>query len=106
MTNSAVGSTLRVFVASVGTGVVSTALVPLDGIQFHQYCTVRRIDRRCQLAAVGRVVLEPHSDRERAMSSNESTTTATGSDGSARPTTRLKELINRTDRVLSVLHPP
>src|SRR5712671_7212841 len=40
------------------------------------------------------------------MSSNESTTTAAANEESARPTTRLKHLIKRSDRVLSVLHPP
>ncbi len=29
-----------------------------------------------------------------------------GTANAARPTTRLRQLINRTDRVLSVLHPP
>jgi len=58
------------------------------------------------IAAVGRKILETQNDRERAMSSNESTTTATASEESARPTTRLKHLIKRSDRVLSVLHPP
>ena len=40
------------------------------------------------------------------MSSNQQKPAAIGSDAGERATTRLRRLINRTDRVLTVLHPP
>jgi 2-methylisocitrate lyase-like PEP mutase family enzyme len=40
------------------------------------------------------------------MSPNEQNPAVSGPDAGARATTRLRRLINRSDRVLSVLHPP